>query len=107
MKSWKWPAWISKAKCRSSVSSRAVFGTLGSGLTGLIYAPVGVHVLSVAPHLFGDWFFYALVADRRGRYADVRGPIVTPDAKIPHRGSFSIDPDHVAAGLATLDVAVQ
>jgi hypothetical protein len=83
--------------------SRAVFGTLGSGLTGLIYAPVGVQVMSVAPHLFGDWFFYALVADRRGRYADVRGPIVTPDPNIPHRGSFSIDPDQIAAGLAALE----
>jgi hypothetical protein len=83
--------------------AQAVFSTLGSGLTGLIYAPVGVRVLSVAPHLFGDRFFYALVADRRGRYADVRGPIVTPDPNIPHRGSFSVDPYRIAAGLDALE----
>jgi glycosyl transferase family 61 len=86
--------------------AHAIFSTLGSGLTGLIYAPVGVKVISVAPHLFGDRFFYALVADRRGRYADVRGPIVTPNSTIPHRGSFSIDPCHIAAGLAALDAPV-
>ena len=82
--------------------AHAIFGTLGSGLTGLIYAPIGVQVLSVAPHIFGDRFFYALVADRRGRYADVRGPIITPDSSIPHRGSFSVDPDRIGAGLSAL-----
>jgi hypothetical protein len=82
--------------------AQVIFGTLGSGLTGLIYAPIGVRLLSVAPSLFGDRFFYALVADRRGRYADVRGPIVTPDSSIPHRGSFSVDPDRIAAGLDAL-----
>jgi capsular polysaccharide biosynthesis protein len=86
--------------------AQAVFSTLGSGLTGLIYAPIGVRVLSVAPHIFGDRFFYALVADRRGRYADVRGPIVAPNSSIPHRGSFSVDPDRIAAGLDALDAAI-
>ena len=86
--------------------AHAVFGTLGSGLTGLIYAPIGVRVLSVAPSLFGDRFFYALVADRRGRYADVRGPIATPDTSIPHRGSFSVDPGHIGAGLDALDASI-
>jgi Glycosyltransferase 61 len=82
--------------------AEVIFGTLGSGLTGLIYAPIGVRVLSVAPSLFGDRFFYSLVADRRGRYADVRGRIVTPDSSIPHRGSFSVDPDRIAAGFVAL-----
>lgn len=77
----------------------AVFSTLGSGLTGLIYSPIGVRVLSVAPSLFGDWFFYALLAGRQGLYADVRGPIVTPDPAIPHRGAFRVDPDRVLLGL--------
>jgi Glycosyltransferase 61 len=80
----------------------AVFSTLGSGLTGLIYSPIGVAVTSVAPAVFGDRFFYALVVDRGGRYADVRGPTVSPDPNIPHRGSFMVSRAHVAQALATV-----
>jgi capsular polysaccharide biosynthesis protein len=87
---------------RTFRNADALFGTLGSGLTGLIYSPVGVAVTSVAPALFGERFFYALVVDRRGRYADVRGPIVNPDPNIPHRGSFAIDRAHVAEALLAL-----
>jgi hypothetical protein len=83
-------------------NAEAVFSTLGSGLTGLIYSPLGVAVTSVAPALFGDWFFYALAADRRARYADVRGPIVNPDPNIPHRGSFTVYREHVAQALAAV-----
>jgi hypothetical protein len=82
-----------------------LFSTLGSGLSGLIYSPRGVRVTSVAPHIFGDRFFYALVADRHGRYADVRGPVVTPDPAIPHRGSFSIEPSRLLAALEALEKA--
>jgi Glycosyltransferase 61 len=88
---------------RTFRNADAVFGTLGSGLTGLIYSPVGVAVTSVAPAIFGDRFFYALVVDRRGRYADVRGPIVNPDPNIPHRGSFTIDRAHVAEALLAIN----
>jgi capsular polysaccharide biosynthesis protein len=81
---------------------QAVFSTLGSGLTGLIYSPIGVGVTSVAPALFGDRFFYALAADRYARYADVRGPIVNCDATVPHRGSFRVDRTHLAQALAAV-----
>jgi capsular polysaccharide biosynthesis protein len=69
-------------------NAEAQFSTLGSGLTGLIYYPIGAAVTSVGPAL--DCFFYALAANRRARYADVRGPIVNPDPNIPHRGSTVI-----------------
>jgi hypothetical protein len=82
--------------------AEAVFGTLGSGLTGLIYSPIGVAVTSVAPAIFGDRFFYALAADRHGRYADVRGPIVNSDPTVPHRGSFTVDRAHIAQALAAV-----
>jgi hypothetical protein len=83
-------------------NAEAVFSTLGSGLTGLIYSPIGVAVTSVAPILFGDRFFYALAAERRGRYADVRGPMVNPDPNIPNRGTFMLDQAHVAQALAAV-----
>ncbi len=83
-------------------SADTVFSVLGSGLTGLIYAPVGVQVASVAPAVFGDRFFYALVTDRNGCYADIRGPVRKLDAKIPHRSSFTVDPARVEAGLQAL-----
>lgn len=83
-------------------NAQAVFSTLGSGLTGLLYSPIGVAVTSVAPAIFGDRFFYALVADRRGRYADVRGPIVNADPIVPHRGSFTVDRAHIAQALAAV-----
>ncbi len=50
-----------------------VAGVLGSGLTGLIYSPEGVRVLSVAPANWRDVFFHALIQARGGLYADVLG----------------------------------
>jgi Glycosyltransferase 61 len=88
---------------RTFRDAAAVFSTLGSGLTGLIYCPIGVEVTSVAPALFGDRFFYALVVNRQGRYADVRGPIFSPDPHIPHRGSFTVDPIHLAQALVAVE----
>ena len=93
----------SSDQVRTFHGAAAVFSTLGSGLTRLIYSPIGVAVTSVAPALFGDRFFYALVANRRGRYADVGGPIMTPDPYIPHRGSFTVDPIYLAQALATVE----
>jgi hypothetical protein len=71
-------------------------------LTGLIYSPHGVRVASVAPSVFGDRFFYALVADRRGRYADIRGPITVEDPEIPHRSSFTVKLERVEEALTAL-----
>jgi capsular polysaccharide biosynthesis protein len=81
------PAQISAFK-----AAEAVFGVLGSDLTNLIYAPVGVAVVTAAPDVFGDRFFYALVLDRSGRMADLRGPVVAPHVTA-HRGDFMLAPD--------------
>ncbi len=69
-----------------------VFGVLGSDLTNLIFAKTGVGLISVAPDIFGDRFFYALVLDREGMMADMRGPVVTPEP-IEHKGTFALDLD--------------
>jgi Glycosyltransferase 61 len=81
-----------------------VFSTLGSGLTGLIYSPDGVRVASVAPSLFGDRFFYALILDRRGTYVDVRGSIIEVNETIPHRSSFTVNPERLQLALEALEV---
>lgn len=91
-----------RAQVQTFSESDVVVSTLGSGLTGLIYSPPGVLVLSLAPYLFGDRFFYAMIVDRRGRYVDLRGPIEEMDEAIPHRSSFTISPDRLMHGLSLL-----
>lgn len=60
-------------------AASSVFCVLGSGLTGLIYAPDGVNVIAPAPENWGDSFFYPLVQLRAGTFADIRGPIERED----------------------------
>ena len=76
----------------------SVFGVLGSDLAGLLHAPGGVAVTAAAPDSFGDDFFHALVTDRHGTLADLRGP-AEGEAPHPHRLSFRLD-------LALLDRAL-
>jgi hypothetical protein len=84
---------------RTFRSAKVVFATLGSDLTGLIFAPVGVGVISAAPGVFGDRFFYALVVDRQGIYADLRGPVVDENLQVPHKSSFELPLDALATGV--------
>lgn len=81
--------------------ANAVFGVLGSDLTNLLFSPVGIDVVTVGPDIFGDRFFYALVLDRGGRMADLRGPVVDPQA-VMHRSTFAIDIQALAAALRTM-----
>jgi hypothetical protein len=83
-------------------SASVIFAILGSDLTGLIYAPEGIRVISVAPAVFGDRFFYALMLDRKGRYADLRGPIVTLNPAAEHRSSFHIATSEIIAAMEAL-----
>jgi hypothetical protein len=66
-----------------------VFGELGSNLTGLIYSPLGVKTISVAPGDWGDCFFHGLIQNRGGKYADVRGT-PNPLAKTKNVASFTL-----------------
>jgi len=83
-------------------SASLIFAILGSDLTGLIYAPEGIRVISVAPAVFGDRFFYALILDRKGRYADLRGPIEKLNPAAEHRSSFHIESSEIIAALEAL-----
>ena len=67
-----------------------IFGVLGSDLAGLIFSPAGVGVVTVAPDVFGDSFFHALIVDRSGSMADVRGPVVSLN-ETSHRSEFSVN----------------
>jgi hypothetical protein len=70
----------------------AVFGVLGSDLTNLLFSPSGVDVITAAPDIFGDRFFYALTLDRHGRMADLRGPVLEPHPSVEHKGTFTLEP---------------
>ena len=83
-------------------SASVVFGVLGSDLTGLLYAREGIKVISVAPAIFGDRFFYALILDRKGFYADLRGEVTAGDETADHRSTFHIQPEELNVAMLAL-----
>ncbi|HUB48599.1 MAG TPA: hypothetical protein VMB73_26785 [Acetobacteraceae bacterium] len=83
-------------------SASLIFSILGSDLTGLIYASTGIKVISAAPSMFGDRFFYAMILDRKGRYADLRGRLADRNAAVEHRSSFQIGASEIANAMAAL-----
>ena len=80
----------------------AIAAVLGSAMTGLIYSPPGVKVLSMAPDDFGDRFFYGLTQERRGMFVDLRGEIGTPHESRARHSSFHVRPAILQAGLDVL-----
>jgi hypothetical protein len=82
--------------------AQAIAAVLGSAMTGLIYAPRGVRVLSMAPESFGDNFFYGLTQERQGSFVDLRGTIGELDPARRDNSGFRIEPDVLAAGLEAL-----
>lgn len=68
-----------------------VIGILGSDLTNLMYAPAGVQVITLAPSNFGDYFFFALIQERKGTQTDLRGPVTTENQETAHRSAFHVD----------------
>ena len=82
--------------------TETLVSVLGSSLTGLIYATPGVGVVSLAPSNFGDRFFYAMIQNRNGRYADVRGPVVAT-AAIEHWASFNLELNCLEAALHSVE----
>ncbi len=70
---------------RLLASSTSIISVLGSGLTGLIYAPQKIDVITLAPSNWSDLFFFSIMQERRVRLADVRGISVaskTSDARV-------------------------
>ena len=83
--------------------SDVVFATLGSDLSSLIFSPPGVQVITAAPSIFGDRFFYALILDRSGTQIDLRGPIVGEAEAIAHRSRFRLDAGQLRHALELLE----
>ncbi len=75
---------------------------LGSGLTGLLYAPEGVEIITLAPSKWGDQFFFALMQDRRASLVDLRGPSVSADPDAARTANFQISLTDLVDGLAAL-----
>lgn len=80
----------------------AVFSILGSSLSGLIYAPDGVQVISVGPQGFVDRFFYSMMQQAKGGYAEIVGPIIERDERHLRDSSFTVPLDDLAAGLTAV-----
>ena len=81
-----------------------IAGVLGSGLTGLIYSPPGVNVLTLAPAKWGDLFFFAMMQNRDARLADIRGRSLADDDREAFRASFHVALADIGAGLRALGV---
>ena len=45
-------------------AAQTIVGVLGSGLSGMLYSPAGVRVLTLAPSRWSDLFFFALMQNR-------------------------------------------
>ncbi len=85
-------------------SAEAVVSVLGSGLTGLIYAPAGVRVLTLAPARWSDMFFYALMQSRDAKLADIRGVQDPNDQRDPAVARFVIELNELRRGLHALEL---
>jgi Glycosyltransferase 61/Nucleotide-diphospho-sugar transferase len=81
-----------------------LFGVLGSDLSGLIYSPDGVKVVTAAPHMFGDRFFYNLIQHRNGAYADLRGPVTELNNQVNHLSAFHLDTQVLRETISDYDL---
>lgn len=88
-------------------NAQAVACILGSGLTGLMYAPRGIKVLTMAPAQWGDLFFFALMQERDAEYADIRGPSSAQESGNSATASFTVPLDALRRGLAALGLPEQ
>ena len=79
--------------------AEAVVGVLGSGLTGLIYSPDSVRVMSVAPANWRDVFFHALIQARGGLYSDVLGTPLWDGEGVDRDAPFFLRRRDVLGGL--------
>jgi tetratricopeptide (TPR) repeat protein len=83
----------------------AVACVLGSGLTGLMYAPRGVKVLTMAPGEWGDLFFYSMMQERDAVFADIRGPSTATDRDGVGTSGFTVPIEPLLAGLRAIETA--
>ena len=83
-------------------TTSTVVGVLASGLTGLMFSPDNVKVLSLAPKGYANTFFYPIMQSRKATYYDVRGEITSRDPRSEIFSDFDINVEHLIEGLRTL-----
>jgi len=82
----------------------AIVSVLGSGLAGLIYAPRGVKVLTLAPAGWADGFFFAMMQNRNAELAEIRGPKLVGDPRPVATSRFRVRLEDIEHGLRGLDL---
>jgi tetratricopeptide (TPR) repeat protein/capsular polysaccharide biosynthesis protein len=85
-------------------NASAVVCVLGSGLSGLMYAPRGVKVLTLAPGEWGDLFFYSMIQERDAVFADVRGRTAATHRDGVGTSGFSVPTEALLAGLDAIGI---
>jgi Glycosyltransferase 61 len=83
-------------------AASAVISVLGSGLAGLMYAPRGVKVLTLAPVGWTDDFFFAMMQNRNAALADIRGVKSPVDPRPVANSSFHVKVEDIGRGLRGL-----
>jgi Flp pilus assembly protein TadD len=86
-------------------NAEAVACVLGSGLTGLMYAPLGVKVLTMAPGEWGDLFFYSMMQERDAVFADIRGRSAATDRDGVGTSGFTVPIEPLRAGLRAIGLS--
>jgi hypothetical protein len=79
-----------------------VAAVLGSGLAGVIYARLGIKVLTLAPGSWADGFFFAMMQLRDAKLADIRGWQAEGDNRSPATAKFVVNAAEISNGLAAL-----
>jgi capsular polysaccharide biosynthesis protein len=83
-------------------AASAVVSVLGSGLAGLMYAPRGVKVLTLAPVRWADGFFFAMMQNRNAALAEIRGPKSPYDPRPVATSRFHVKIEDIGRGLRGL-----
>jgi hypothetical protein len=85
-----------------------VFGVLGSGMAGLVYARDAVRLITAAPANWCDFYFCPLIQMRRGINAEIRAPSLWTGEGLLRDAPLVIDPRNVVKAIAAvaMDLAI-
>jgi hypothetical protein len=83
-------------------NANAIACVLGSGLTGIMYAPRGVKVITMAPGEWGDLFFYSMMQERDAVYSDIRGRTAATDRDGVGTSGFAVPIDALRQGMTAI-----
>jgi tetratricopeptide (TPR) repeat protein len=88
-------------------SAERIVAVLGSNLTGLLYSPEHVKVLTLAPREWRDAFFYALMQERQAEFVDIRGITLADAPNKIASASFQVDIEAIKMGLIAMGEHVE